>query len=170
MYDIEQGKLNEMIDMGDNVFDVQGMTKDEECKGAACVADDRQTWTRTTSYPPHQFPLMPTDHPHSVILVTGGTGLVGYAIQHVIETEPVGSRFGPHEGEQWVFIGSKDADLRYVSNSIIRPLQTHLSNLATSAEIWHKPKDSSTNISQRMSFTSPRSVRRLSLWVSYRIV
>ncbi|KAH9962135.1 hypothetical protein BC827DRAFT_1199182 [Russula dissimulans] len=55
---------------------------------------------------------MPTDHPHSVILVTGGTGLVGYAIQHVIETEPVGSRFGPHEGEQWVFIGSKDADLR----------------------------------------------------------
>jgi len=55
---------------------------------------------------------MPTEHPHSVILVTGGTGLVGYAIQHVIETEPVGSRFGKREGEKWVFIGSKDADLR----------------------------------------------------------
>lgn len=66
--------------------------------------------------------LMPAEHQHSVILVTGGTGLVGYAIQHVIETEPVGSRFGKRGGEKWVFIGSKEADLRYVSNSITRPL------------------------------------------------
>ncbi len=50
---------------------------------------------------------------HSVILVTGGTGLVGYAIQHVINSEPLGSRFGRRAGETWVFIGSKDADLRY---------------------------------------------------------
>lgn len=50
---------------------------------------------------------------HPVILVTGGTGLVGYAIQHVINSEPVGSRFGRRLGETWVFIGSKDADLRY---------------------------------------------------------
>jgi GDP-L-fucose synthase len=49
---------------------------------------------------------------HSVILVTGGTGLVGYAIQHVINSEPLGSRFGRRPGETWVFIGSKDADLR----------------------------------------------------------
>ncbi|KAH9171104.1 GDP-L-fucose synthetase [Lactarius sanguifluus] len=49
---------------------------------------------------------------HSVILVTGGTGLVGYAIQHVINSEPLGSRFGRRAGETWVFIGSKDADLR----------------------------------------------------------
>ena len=52
----------------------------------------------------------------SVILVTGGTGLVGYAIQHVINSEPVGSRFGRRAGEAWVFIGSKDADLRYASH------------------------------------------------------
>ena len=51
----------------------------------------------------------------SVVLVTGGSGLVGSAIQHVIESEPVGSRFGRREGEKWVFATSKDGDLRYAS-------------------------------------------------------
>ncbi|KAI0305358.1 GDP-L-fucose synthetase [Multifurca ochricompacta] len=55
---------------------------------------------------------MAIENTHSVILVTGGTGLVGYAMQHVIETEPLGSRFGRRPGETWVFIGTKDADLR----------------------------------------------------------
>jgi len=49
----------------------------------------------------------------AVILVTGGNGLVGKAIQYVIETEPVGSRFGRKEGETWIFTNSSDADLRY---------------------------------------------------------
>ena len=45
-------------------------------------------------------PLENTD----VILVTGGTGLVGRAMQEVIASEsPV--------GEQWIFVGSKQADL-----------------------------------------------------------
>ncbi|KAG8915924.1 hypothetical protein FRC00_006505 [Tulasnella sp. 408] len=48
----------------------------------------------------------------SVILVTGGSGLVGQAIKYVIETEPVGSKFGKREGETWVFATSKDGDLR----------------------------------------------------------
>ncbi|KAH7101203.1 epimerase-domain-containing protein [Auriculariales sp. MPI-PUGE-AT-0066] len=48
----------------------------------------------------------------SVILVTGGTGLVGTAIKHVIETEPVGSRFGKKAGETWIFASSKDGDLK----------------------------------------------------------
>ncbi|TCD67372.1 GDP-L-fucose synthase [Steccherinum ochraceum] len=48
----------------------------------------------------------------SVILVTGGTGLVGKAIQHVIETELEGSRFGKKPGETWVFASSKEGDLR----------------------------------------------------------
>ncbi|KAH9911036.1 NAD-dependent epimerase/dehydratase [Fomitopsis serialis] len=48
----------------------------------------------------------------SVILVTGGTGLVGKALQHVLATEPEGSRFGKRTGEHWVFVSSKDADLR----------------------------------------------------------
>ena len=48
----------------------------------------------------------------SVILVTGGSGLVGKALQHVLETEPEGSRFGKRPGERWVFVSSKEADLR----------------------------------------------------------
>ncbi|PCH37536.1 NAD(P)-binding protein [Wolfiporia cocos MD-104 SS10] len=48
----------------------------------------------------------------SVILVTGGTGLVGKAIQHVIETEPEGSRFGKKPGETWIFASSSEGDLR----------------------------------------------------------
>jgi len=39
-----------------------------------------------------------------VILVTGGTGLVGRAVQYISEQEP-------RPDERWVFIGSKDADL-----------------------------------------------------------
>jgi len=39
-----------------------------------------------------------------IVLVTGGTGLVGRAIQNVIEHDK-------RENEKWVFVGSKDADL-----------------------------------------------------------
>jgi GDP-L-fucose synthase len=46
------------------------------------------------------------------ILVTGGSGLVGKAIQHVVETEPEGSRYGKRAGEQWIFVSSSEADLR----------------------------------------------------------
>jgi len=47
-----------------------------------------------------------------VILVTGGSGLVGKAIEHVINTEPEGSRFGRKPGETWIFASSKDGDLK----------------------------------------------------------
>jgi GDP-L-fucose synthase len=41
-----------------------------------------------------------------VVLVTGGTGLVGKGIQaHIDREKPV--------GETWRFISSKDADLRF---------------------------------------------------------
>ncbi|TIA92746.1 hypothetical protein E3P99_00461 [Wallemia hederae] len=53
----------------------------------------------------------------SVVLVTGGTGLVGSAIRGVIEQEQVGSRFGRREDEKWVFIESKDGDLRKYSEA-----------------------------------------------------
>lgn len=39
---------------------------------------------------------------------------MGKAIQWVIENEPVGSRFGRKDSEEWIFIGSKDGDLRLV--------------------------------------------------------
>jgi GDP-L-fucose synthase len=41
----------------------------------------------------------------AVILVTGGTGLVGKAIEFVVNQ-------APNEHENWVFLGSKAADLR----------------------------------------------------------
>jgi len=50
--------------------------------------------------------------PPSVILVTGGSGLVGDAIKYIIETEPVGSKFGKKEGETWIFARSSDGDLK----------------------------------------------------------
>jgi len=48
----------------------------------------------------------------NVILVTGGSGLVGKAIEHVVNTEPEGSRFGKKPGETWIFASSKDGDLK----------------------------------------------------------
>ncbi|XP_031725601.1 GDP-L-fucose synthase isoform X1 [Anarrhichthys ocellatus] len=40
------------------------------------------------------------------VLVTGGSGLVGRAIQHVVKEEG-----GAKEGEEWIFLSSKDANL-----------------------------------------------------------
>jgi nucleoside-diphosphate-sugar epimerase len=48
----------------------------------------------------------------ATVLVTGGTGLVGKALQHVIETEPVGSKYGKQPNETWIFASSADGDLR----------------------------------------------------------
>ncbi|KAJ7130289.1 hypothetical protein C8R44DRAFT_775278 [Mycena epipterygia] len=48
----------------------------------------------------------------TVVLVTGGTGLVGKALQHVIETEPVGSKYGKQPNETWIFASSAEGDLR----------------------------------------------------------
>lgn len=48
----------------------------------------------------------------TVILVTGGSGLVGSAIKHVIETEPPNSRFGKRDGEEWIFARSTEGDLK----------------------------------------------------------
>jgi hypothetical protein len=49
-----------------------------------------------------------------VVLVTGGSGLLGSAIQHVIENEPMGSRFAKRLDESWIFATSADADLRSI--------------------------------------------------------
>ncbi|RLN46848.1 hypothetical protein BBJ29_005822 [Phytophthora kernoviae] len=43
--------------------------------------------------------------PHRVVLVTGGTGLVGRALQDVVAADP-------SDQDEWHFVGSKDADLR----------------------------------------------------------
>ncbi len=41
------------------------------------------------------------------ILVTGGSGLVGRAIQEALQ------KGDQKEGEEWIFLASKDGDLRY---------------------------------------------------------
>lgn len=72
------------------------------------------------------------DAPKKVILVTGGSGLVGKALQHVI-TSTQDSRFGGRSDEQWVFLGSKDGDLRkYDETRAIfeRHRPTHVIHLA----------------------------------------
>lgn len=40
------------------------------------------------------------------VLVTGASGLVGRAIQHVVKEEG-----GAKEREEWIFLSSKDANL-----------------------------------------------------------
>jgi len=55
----------------------------------------------------------------NVVLVTGGTGLVGKAIEHIINTEPEGSRFGKKSGETWIFASSSEGDLRRVVTFIL---------------------------------------------------
>ena len=42
-----------------------------------------------------------------IVLVTGGSGLVGKGIQRA-------SLLDPHPNEEFVFLSSKDGDLRYV--------------------------------------------------------
>lgn len=44
--------------------------------------------------------------PQLKVLVTGGSGLVGRAIKHVIKEEG-----GARDGEEWIFLSSKDANL-----------------------------------------------------------
>ena len=44
---------------------------------------------------------------NKIILVTGGAGLVGSAIQSVVSKDE-------RSDEKWIFVNSKDADLWYV--------------------------------------------------------
>lgn len=41
------------------------------------------------------------------VLVTGGSGMLGKAVEHVVMNEGL-----KREGEEWIFLSSKDADLR----------------------------------------------------------
>lgn len=50
---------------------------------------------------------------NQVVLVTGGTGLLGSAIKFVIENELIGSKFGKlTESEEWIYLSSAEGDLR----------------------------------------------------------
>ena len=45
------------------------------------------------------------------IIVTGGSGMVGQAVKWVIENEK-DPRFGGRDDEEWIFLGSKDGNLK----------------------------------------------------------
>lgn len=53
---------------------------------------------------------VPNTEKQTTILVTGGTGLVGSAIQWAIHN--VSGTFGKEQNEEWVFLSSADADIR----------------------------------------------------------
>lgn len=86
----------------------------------------------------------------AVVLVTGGTGLVGKAIEWVIENEPKDSRFGKREGEKWIFASSREADLRYV-----RDPNRDQGRLIARVETQNKPWSSSKSINLRTSSIWP---------------
>ncbi|BGP57861.1 hypothetical protein JCM8202_000459 [Rhodotorula sphaerocarpa] len=69
-----------------------------------------------------------------VILVTGGTGLVGRAIEYTVKNEPVGSRFGTWaEDDKWIYLSSKDGDLRDLKETMAifdKYKPTHVIHLA----------------------------------------
>jgi GDP-L-fucose synthase len=46
-----------------------------------------------------------------IILVTGGTGLIGKAIEDVLNSS---GPYGKRCNEEWIFSSSADADLRFV--------------------------------------------------------
>lgn len=46
------------------------------------------------------------------IIVTGGSGMVGQAVKWVVENE-TDPRFGGRNDEEWIFLGSKEGNLKY---------------------------------------------------------
>lgn len=91
----------------------------------------------------------------NVILVTGGTGLVGKAIQHIIETEAENSRFGRKPGETWIFASSAEADLRLDGASMNKRHRSHSFYLG----IQNKRVNCTKSTSQHMSYISLHLVR-----------
>ncbi|OCF40105.1 hypothetical protein I317_06118 [Kwoniella heveanensis CBS 569] len=57
-------------------------------------------------------PVSAASSSDDVVLVTGGSGLVGSALRYLIETQSTGSPFGRRNNERWVFLSSDECDLR----------------------------------------------------------
>lgn len=90
---------------------------------------------------------VPNTEKQTKILVTGGTGLVGSAIQWAIRN--VSGTFGKGQNEEWVFLSSADANLRSG-----RHQPQGISNL-TSLGTMTRQNQFLTNISLTMSFIFP---------------
>jgi len=70
----------------------------------------------------------------AVILVTGGTGLVGKAIEYTVNHEAVGSKYGKFaDDDKWIYLSSKDGDLRDLKQTMAifdKYKPTHVIHLA----------------------------------------
>ena len=69
------------------------------------------------------------------VLVTGGTGLVGKGIEAAVAKEGVG-------GERWVYLSSKDGDLRCIYMTAAHSMSAH----ADTQEHTHKQKRTHTTV------------------------
>ncbi len=68
-----------------------------------------------------------SDNEQKVVLVTGGTGLVGSAIRHIAESED------KRENERFIFLSSKDANLTDYNETkalFLKHKPTHVIHLA----------------------------------------
>ena len=70
--------------------------------GMPIDATTTTTTSKSAAAPP--APSSSATPTKTVVLVTGGTGLVGQALREIVEADPI-------EGYEWYFAGSKDADL-----------------------------------------------------------
>lgn len=82
------------------------------------------------------------------ILVTGGTGLVGSAIKHVVENENDQKR----DDEQFFFISSKDCDLKSLVSFVNNRTMFDLDFLFAHLETENKPNCYLKNINRPMLF------------------
>lgn len=87
------------------------------------------------------------------VLVTGGSGLVGKAIEAVVNRQP-------REGEKWIFLSSRDADLRKMEDTravFAKHQPTHVIHLAAKVgglfknmkykvEMWKENVDINNNV------------------------
>jgi hypothetical protein len=97
----------------------------------------------------------------TVVLVTGGTGLVGKAIQHIIETEPVGSKYGKLPNETWIFASSSEGDLRLHPDLLLSAL-----DLKNSTGTQNKRTSCMISTSRPMSSILPHLVRSAHLSIA----
>lgn len=79
----------------------------------------------------------------SFVLVTGGSGLVGEAVKHVISKEA--GRFGAQPDEEWIFLSSKDGDLTYA-------FSRRNNNTINLLDHFRRQRQSLRNIAPLMSF------------------
>ena len=65
-----------------------------------------------------------------VVMVTGSTGLVGSAVQIIAKKEQL-------PDEKWVFLSSKDGNLRYASHSVRQSVSQYLDVMYGNQSVSH---------------------------------